>query len=358
MSEDKIRFIVVGCGRFGGRRARLIKANPEAELLCLVDSNKELATKLGKELNCEFSTDYMQTLDKKENDVDVVLIATPNAFHAQQAIEAMNRKKIVFCEKPLAKNPLEAMQMFEASKKNNVVLKTGSNLRFFPSVLKANELLKQGAIGDLIHFRGWIGNDGEQLNYWFNDFETTGGGTLLDNGAHLLDLSRMFLGEVEECVGYTQLAHWPHKTKSEDNAYGLFKFKGNKFAFVQASWTEWLSGYMYGELNGRNGHIILDNRTNGNKLTIFNKRETPQVFDFSCLPPQSPLLPLPSYAHEISDFIRAIKEKREPRPNGFDGMRAVQMAYAIYESARTGNAVKIPEDWLPSKDVHKYRDKH
>jgi predicted dehydrogenase len=348
MNEEKLRFIVVGCGRFGGRRAKILKNIREAELVCLVDTDKEKASKLAKELGCEYSTDYVKTLDEK--DTDVVLVATPNAYHAPQAIEALNRKKIVFCEKPMARNPFEAIRMVDAAKRNNVVLKVGSNLRFFPSILKANELLKQEAIGELIHFRGWIGNDGEQLNYWFNDFETTGGGTFLDNGVHLLDLSRMFLGEVEECTGYTQLAHWSHKIKTEDNCFGLFKFEGNKYAFIQASWTEWLSGYMYGELNGKNGHIILDNRTNGNKLTIFNKREAPQVFDFSSLPPQSPLLPPPSYEHELRDFIRAIKEGREPRPNGYDGMRAVQMAYAVYESAMTGSAVKIPTNWLPKNE--------
>lgn len=266
-------------------------------------------------------------------------------------------EKIVFCEKPLAKNPYEAKQMVDAAKRNNVILKTGSNLRFFPSVLKAKELLSQDTIGDLIHFRSWIGNDGEQVKYWFNDFETTGGGTFLDNGAHLLDLSRMFLGEVEECVGYTQLAYWQDKIQSEDNAYGLFKFHGNKYAFIQSSWTEWL-GYMYGELYGKRGYIQLDNRISGNKLTVFNKKEAPQIFDYSSLSPQSPLLPPASYDYELRDFIKAIKEKKEPRPNGYDGMRAVQMAYAVYESARTGTAVKIPSDWLPSEEVVKYKEKH
>lgn len=355
MSEEKLRFIVVGCGRFGSRRARVIKNNPEAELVCLVDTDKEKASKLAKELGCEYSTDYIKTLDEK--DTDVVLIATPNAYHASQAIEALNRKKIVFCEKPLARNPYEAKQMVDAARRNNVFLKTGSNLRFFPSILKAKQLVSENAIGDLINFRGWIGNDGEQLNYWFSDFETTGGGTFLDNGVHLLDLSRMFLGEVEECIGYTQLAYWSDKTKSEDNGYGIFKFKGNKFAIIHSSWTEWL-GYMYGELYGKNGYIQIDNRIGGNKLTVFNKKEAPQVFDYSSLSPQSPLLPPPSYEHEIKDFIRSIKEGREPRPNGYDGMRAVQMAYAVYESARTGSAVRIPPDWLPSEDVLNYREKH
>jgi len=357
MSEEKLRFIVVGCGRFGSRRARILKSNPVAELVCLVDSDEEKAYKLAKELGCEYSTDYIKTLDKKDADTDVVLIATPNVYHAPQCIEALDRKKVVFCEKPMARNPHEAKQMVDAATRNHVILKIGSNLRFFPSVLKANELLSRGTIGELIHFRGWIGNDGEILRYWFNDFETTGGGTFLDNGVHLLDLARTFLGEVEECVGYTQLAYWSNKTKSEDNGYGLFKFEGNKYASIQASWTEWL-GYMYGELYGKNGYMLIDNRISSNKLTVFNKKEAPQIFDYSSLPPHSPLLPPPSYDHEIKDFIRAIKEKREPRPNGYDGMRAVQMAYAVYESARTGMAVKIPPNWLPREDVFNYREKH
>lgn len=328
--SKKLVFAVIGCGRFGSLRAKKLNENKDVNLKYVVDINKEKAEKLAQELKCEYFTDYRDVIIK--DDVDCILVATPNKFHAPITIASLKNKKHVLCEKPLARNTIEAKKMVDTASENGVFLKVGSNHRYFPNVQKAKELIDKNAIGKLLFLRGWIGHEGERLKgSWFWDKEISGGGTLLDNGCHLLDISRWFLGEFDECMGYTGTTRLSIKPL-EDNAFGFFKTIDGKIAFIQSSWTEW-SGYMYFEVYGTEGYIFVDNRF-CNKTIYGQKNGKSQVFDFSLQPPQS-------YDLEIKDFINAIKENRQPLPSGFDGLRVIQMVHAVYESAKKGSKIKI-----------------
>lgn len=114
---------------------------------------------------------------------------------------------------------------------------------------------------------------------------------------------------------------------------GLFKYESGRLSFIQASWMEW-SGYSLIEIMGTEGYIILDNRE-PNCLTVLSRRDgSRQTFDYSRLPPQS-------YTLEMEDFVNSIIRGQQPQASGFDGLRAVQMAQAVHESARTGREVSI-----------------
>ena len=330
--SGKLRFAAIGCGRMGSRRMDAIINHPETELICVADTDDQRAREVAHALHIEHVT-----IDEAIGtaDVDCVVISVPNKFHPSMAIPALHRGKHVWCEKPLARNPDEALQIVRAAIGNGSFLKTGSNLRYFPSILKAKELLDSLAIGELLFIRGWIGNSGWQLNTWnswYSNAELIGGGTFLDNGSHLLDIYRWFLGEVTECVGYTSTTYWP-VSPLEDNAMGIFKFANGKLAFLQSSWTEWAE-YMYMEIYGKEGYLRIDNRQPNCLVVVAGKKGVQQVFDFSSQPPQS-------YRLEFDDFVKAISEKRQPLPSGLDGLRAVQMAYGVYESARSGKSVSL-----------------
>jgi myo-inositol 2-dehydrogenase/D-chiro-inositol 1-dehydrogenase/scyllo-inositol 2-dehydrogenase (NAD+) len=176
---DKIRFVVVGCGRMGLRRMKRIDNHPEAELVGIADVDKELVRKIGN----EFGVDHYSNYDELTNrsNVDCIVTSVPNKFHAPIAIGAVENGKHVSCEKPMARNPDEGIKIVEAAIENDTFLKIGSNLRYFPSVQKAKELLNNSKIGDILYIRGWIGNTGWQLNKsWFSDIELVGSGTFLD----------------------------------------------------------------------------------------------------------------------------------------------------------------------------------
>lgn len=335
----KLKFAVVGCGGFGSRRVNALR-QVNAKISCLVDLDEKHVSKLAGEVGCEYSTDYSKAV--RRDDVDCVVVATPNKFHAPITIAALEAGKHVICEKPLARTVEEASAMVEAAKRNKVFLKTGSNLRYFSNVKKAKELVGSGAIGEPLFVRGWIGHDGQKiLHAWNVNREMAGGGTLLDNGAHILDLFRWFVGDFSDCFGHVRTLCMPIEV--EDNGMGLFRSKDGKMAFIQSSWTEW-SGYMYMEVYGSEGSVIIDNRgeriANTSKWltsseTIYTKKDgTRQVFDYSTEPPQS-------YALELRDFIDHVERGEQPLASGHDGMKVVEMVQGIYDSSRTGRIVKL-----------------
>ena len=327
---NKLGFAVIGCGRMGMRRINLIKGCARADLICVEDCSQAVAKKVGEEINCEFHTGWESAVNRQ--DVDCVVVSVPNKFHHDIVISALNAGKHVFCEKPLARTPGEALRMVEAAERSGRFLKIGSNLRYFPSVLKAKDILDNNKIGDPLFARGWIGHSGWQVGTWYSDTETVGGGTLLDNGCHLLDIYRWFLGEVDSCIGITSTSLWPI-APLEDNAMSLFRFTNGSMAFLQSSWTEWL-GYMYLEIYGTQGSIRIDNRGQNCITTLFHKDGENTTFDYSREPPKS-------YVIEFDDYIEAVSNDQQPLPSGLDGLRAIQMAYAAYQSAYLKQEVKI-----------------
>lgn len=337
MSE--LSFAVIGCGGFGSRRIEALR-KIGSEIACLVDVDEKRVSDLAREIGCEHYTDYREAMIR--DDVDCVVVATPNKFHAPITVAALKAGKHVICEKPLARTSKEAQEMVEAAKRNKVFLKTGSNLRYFSNVKKAKELIEGSAIGKPIFIRGWIGHDGKKvLHAWNVKKDIAGGGTMLDNGAHILDLFRWFMGDFSDCFGHVHTLQMPIEV--EDNGMGVFRTGDGRMAFIQSSWTEW-SGYMYMEVYGSEGSVIIDNR--GERMADTGKwfvtstaahttkDGTRQVFDYSTEPPRS-------YELELKDFIDCVGARRQPTASGYDGMKVVEMVNAIYESSKTGRVVKL-----------------
>lgn len=326
----KLKFAVIGCGRMGSRRMRTIFDHPDTELVSVVDVNQNIAREFSKKFGCNSFSDYKDSIN---DDVDCIIVSVPNKYHAPISIAALENGKHVFCEKPLARNPKEAFEMVNAAEENGSFLKTGSNLRYFPSVEKSLKLVAQHAIGDILYLRGWIGNSGKHVNgSWYSEVDVSGGGTLLDNGVHLLDLTRLFLGEIETCLGAVATSYWPI-APLEDNGFGIFRAFNGKMSFIHSSWTEWV-GYMYMEIYGSDGSIYIDNRNHQCITTLIKKSGEKRIFDLSSLP-------FASYKHEFEEYVKALQEGRQPLASGFDGMRAVEMAYGVYESSRTERMVHI-----------------
>jgi len=317
----------------GRRRAEVISRHPGARIVKVADMDFARAASLGQDIPCPATGDPEECL--QDPGVDVVFVCTPNDSHAALASEALRHGKHVFCEKPLARNPEEAQQVLEATRRSRAFLKVGSPLRFFPNVLKAKELVNKGVIGEPLYGRGWIGVPGTHLaSTWFSDCEVSGGGVFLDMGVHLLDLARWFLGEVIAATGYVGTLHWPVEP-SEDTGAGVFRFEGGRLAMIQVSWMEWPgAGYAYFELIGSKGFVRVDSRGEACTCILGFRDGSRQAFDFSDRPPHS-------YDDELAHFITSLTEGRQPMATAYDGLRAVQMAHAVYRASRTGVTVVL-----------------
>jgi predicted dehydrogenase len=325
-----MRVAVIGCGGIGKRRGTAAKNVEGFSVVVGADVLEESARAFGETYDCDWTTDWEAAVTRP--DVDLVVVATANNVHAPISIRAMEAGKHVICEKPLARNPEECRGMVETASRMGVKLKTGFNHRFSHQTWKAHELFRDGAIGDLIFVRGRTGHgQGEALSKrWFGNFDLSGGGTFLDNGVHLLDLSRWFMGDFVEATGYVH-THLPALGQCEDNGFGIYKSADGRICQLQSSWTQW-KGYLFLELFGEKGSLAInyDDAT----CTLVRRGAEATVWQYAGIPDRS-------WDREYEEMAAAVREDREPLANGYDGWQAVRMAYAVYESSRTGRAVAL-----------------
>jgi predicted dehydrogenase len=326
-----MRVAQIGCGGIGHRRAEAIASIPELELLLCVDSIRERAWSAAERWGCEASTQWEDAVGR--SDVDVVIVSTPNVFHAPISIAALEAGQHVVCEKPLARNPEEAHRMVEAAKASGCQLRTGFNHRFHAQVTKARTLIEEGAVGEPMFLRGRTGHGGGQrmLNSWFWDERMAGGGTFLDNGVHALDLARLLMGEFVEATGFRTTILWDI-APLEDNGFGLFRTADGRVASLHSSWTQW-KGYLYLEVFGTEGFVIIDYDP---AQTTLVRRKTPDKTELYEFPVQPN-----TWARELEELLKAIAGDTAQSATGYDGQRAVEMAYAVYDSSRQGRTVRF-----------------
>ena len=319
-----MHFAVIGLGSFGIKRAQAIKNSKQAKLVCIYDINNENAEKAKKNLQVPISN-YDDILKNKK--IEIICVCTPNKFHKKTIIDSLNAGKHVFCEKPLVKNVDEAREIFNITKKSKNILQVGSNHRFFESVRYAKKLIDDGTIGEVLSFNGRIGHNGERLkNTWFWKKEISGGGTLLDNGCHLLDLSRFFVGNFVSGTGLISNVYWKN-IEVEDTASGIFKTAEGKIATIFCSWRL-LSGYLFFEINGSEGYLNVDGRfdTHGGDKIFWSTKKDGKFFsrDFSHIKPNS-------YQLEIDNFVSNLKNNKECSPTARDAFEVMKMISFIYK---------------------------
>ena len=319
-----MNFAIIGLGSFGIKRAQAIKNSKTAKLLCIHDISSKNLNK-GKEILKVPESSYEQIL--KDKKIEVVCVCTPNKFHKKIIIDVLNAGKHVFCEKPLAKNLVEAEEIFNVAKNSKSTLQVGSNHRFFESVRYAKKLVDEDTIGEVLSFNGRIGHNGERLkDTWFWKKDISGGGTLLDNGCHLLDLSRFFIGNFSSGTGSISNAYWKD-IEVEDTASGVFKTNEGKTATIFCSWRL-LSGYFFFEINGSEGYINVDGRfdTHGGDKIFWSTKKDNKFFskDFSHIKPNS-------YQQEIDNFVSNLINKKKCSPSAKDALEVMRMISFVYK---------------------------
>jgi len=246
----------------------------------------------------------------------------------------------VLCEKPLGRNPKEAKEILEAAEANRAKLKVGFNHRHHPAIKKAKQLVEEGKIGEIYFIRCRYGHGGRPGydKEWRANKELCGGGELLDQGVHVVDLFRWFAGDFNEAYGYISTYFWDIEV--EDNAFAMFRRKNGVIASMHTSWTQWKNLFSF-ELFGSDGYLIIEGLggSYGTETLKIGRRKPESG------PPDEEIVEFPapdiSWQEEWKEFVSAIEEDREPLGNGYDGYEANRMIEAIYKSARTGKVVKI-----------------
>ena len=332
---------IIGAGLIGRKRALALKRIKEAKLKVIVDVVPERAESLAREFDCDWGTEWQKVISR--NDIDVVIVATVNKYLAEISIRSLENKKHVLCEKPLGRNVEESIKILKASIKNKVVLKVGFNHRFHPAIEKAKEIVDKGEIGKIMFFRCRYGHGGrpDYEREWRADKELCGGGELLDQGIHVVDLFRWFAGEFDEALGYTPTFFW--KIEVEDNAFAFFKKRDGVIAFMHTSWTQWKNLFSF-EIFGGKGYLIINGLggSYGKEILKVGKRKPGGGI------PEEEVMEFEgddiSWQKELTEFFAAIDERREAGGSGYDGYKANLMIEAVYQSAKESRWIKIKNE--------------
>jgi predicted dehydrogenase len=317
---------IIGCGAIGRKRALALGNH---ELVIAVDTSLERAQEIAQLKNCpSVSTNYEDALNN--NEIDLIIISTTPEFLAKITLAAIAAGKHVLVEKPAGRNPEELIPIIKTAKRNNVFVKVGFNLRYHPALLRAKQLVDSGAIGPLMFIRGRYGHGG-RLGYekeWRAIPEKSGGGELIDQGIHLIDLSRWFLGDLTVASGFAHTYYWDMPV--DDNAFLMLKSSNDKIAWLHVSCTEWKNMFSY-EIYGENGKLQIEGLGGSygvERLYLYKMLPTMG-------PPDTTMWEFPfadnSWNLELDEFIRSIELQREPEGNIYDAKKALDIIKTVYE---------------------------
>jgi predicted dehydrogenase len=352
-----LRIGIIGCGLIGRRRAAVACAAGH-RVVAVADLDAAKAALVAEESAAEPLSDWQRLIERP--DIDAVVVATFNGALAPITVASLQSGKHVLCEKPLGRNLAEAEQMAAAARKASRILKTGFNHRHHPAVWKARQLCLQGEIGTLMFIRAVYGHGGRPGydKEWRANGALAGGGELLDQGVHILDLCRWFMGDFAEAFALTDTFFWnlgflppsepgspdhspaPRGQRLEDNAFVLLRARNGGIVQFHTSWTQWKNVFSF-EVSGQAGSLSIQGLGGSygtETLTITHRSKeggAPMQDTERFTGPDD------SWRLEWQEFVNAISEGRQPLASGQDGLETMRLVDALYQSARIGAAIKL-----------------
>jgi predicted dehydrogenase len=320
-----VNVALIGCGAVGSKRARHLAA---ARLVHCVDLDRERAAQLAAlSHGCASGSDWREPLGR--GDVAAVIVATPPDVQSQIVRAAIAAGKHVLVEKPAARHADELAGLPQLAAEHGVRVRVGFNHRFHRAFQQARRLVDSGALGPLMYLRARYGHGGRPgyASEWRAQPHRSGGGELIDQGLHLIDLARWFLGDFVEVDGFAHTYFW--EMSVEDNGFMLLKTARRQVAFLHASCTEWKNTFCW-ELIGHHGKLQVDGLGGSygvERLTWY--RMLPEMG-----PPETTIweYPMPddSWATEMAEFIEDVRRGREPAPGLKDALAALAVVGRIY----------------------------
>ncbi|HUE12226.1 MAG TPA: Gfo/Idh/MocA family oxidoreductase [Steroidobacteraceae bacterium] len=317
---------IIGCGAVGQKRAQHLAG---ARLVHCADIDLGRATlAASSSVGCTSGAEWREVLDRAQ--VDAIIIATPQDLQAEIARAAISAGIHVLVEKPAARHADELRELPQLAARHNVRVRVGFNHRYHRAFQQARRLVDSGALGPLLFLRARYGHGGRPgyASEWRADPQRSGGGELIDQGVHLIDLARWFLGEFVEVDGFAHTYFWDMPV--EDNGFMLLKTATRQVAFLHASSTEWKNTFSW-ELYGRDGKLQVDGLggSYGVEKLSWHKM-LPEMG-----PPETMIWEYPmadnSWSTEMAEFLEDIRRGRDPAAGLQDAIAALAVVAKIYE---------------------------
>jgi predicted dehydrogenase len=351
-----LRIGVVGAGNiFTSVHQPAWTNHPEAEIVAVCDINEARAKAVAESIGIDaVYTDYKELL--KRDDIDVIDICTPNLYHSEVAIAALQAGKHVFCEKPDAVSPAEAQKMADAAAASGKLLLVMRNNRFNPSSQFLKRFVDEGNMGEIYTGRcGWVRRRGiPGKGGWFTTKELSGGGPLIDLGVHFIDVAMWLMNNPKpvavSAATYTKFAnndisdsvHSLFGEKKDDGTFdvedlaiGFIRFENGASLQIEFSWASNVEQEMnFVELRGTKSGASLKN----GELKIFSETAGQLTDTVPVLRGAGNVQP---HEENIKHFVDCLKGRAEPTLRPEQGVDMIKILSAIYESAETGREVRL-----------------
>jgi len=323
-----MKVALIGCGSIGQKRARSLG---DAQLVAVCDAVPDRAAALAKTAHgCAVAADW-ETIVSLPG-IDVVIVATTHDLLAPIAAAAVAAGKHVLIEKPGARTAAELECVAQAARRTGALVRVGFNHRYHRAFRKAREVFESGVLGELIFVRGRYGHGG-RIGYdkeWRAHPEISGGVELIDQGMHLIDLARWFLGDFTRVQGSIATYFWDMPV--EDNGFLLLRTAQGQTAFLHASCTEWKNLFSF-EIYGRTGKLEISGLGGSygtERLALYQM--LPEMG-----PPPTTIWEYPmaddSWQGEFQEFLEDIRLGRPPDPGLEAAHAALRIVETVYKEA-------------------------
>ncbi len=357
---DRIRTGIVGCGKVGDFHALAYSKLPESEFVAVCDNDRSRAEAFAARYGVKAYTD-VATMCREEG-LGAVSICTPHPIHAAPAVAAAECGCNVLVEKPLASRLADCDAILKAGEENHVQIGTMVQRRFYRPCQRIRQAIDDGKLGTpvigTVQMFGWRDKAYYDSDPWRGTWKGEGGGVLVNQAPHQLDLLLWYMGEAEEVYGLWKNLNHPY-IEVEDTAVAVVKFKNGAIGNIIVSNSQ--NPALFGKVHvyGSNGASI-GVQTDGGAMFIAGMSgiAEPPVNDLWTVPGEESMLEqwkkedsdyfnsIDSTHHyhvvQIEDFLKAIQEGRRPLVDGYDGRRTVELIEAIYRSTESGEPVKLP----------------
>lgn len=319
---------IIGCGLIGQKRANVLGTVQAVAFADRIPARAAFMAQAYPGSRAYNSSE--QVLNDPR--VGIVIVATPHDSLADLTRQAIAANKHVLVEKPAARRSTELDGLAAAAMSKGVKVRVGFNHRYHRAFRVARSLIDAGTLGPLMFIRGRYGHGGRPgyNKEWRADPKISGGGELIDQGVHLIDLSRWFLGDFSSADGHATTFFWD--MKADDNSFLLLKTAEGQVAFLQASCTEWKNLFSF-EVFGKLGKLEITG--------LGGSYGTERITHYNMLPQMGPPetttweFPMPdnSWNSEWQEFLSDITLDREPRAGLADAIAALRITEEIYRKS-------------------------
>jgi predicted dehydrogenase len=336
-----LRIAFTGTGYISRIHARAAQKLADVELAAVVNHKPESMAKFAAEFNIPDQHPNVDSL-LREGGIDCLMVSTPNYMHASQSIAALRAGVHVLVEKPMAMDANEAHQMVQASQESHARLMVAHCWRFEPEVLWLREQVESGSLGSIVRTKGY----GVHVNWgpggWFTQKALAGGGAMADMGIHALDTARFLLGDPQPKSVYARIGTHYTESDVDDTGTIIVTWDNNATSYIESGWWQPHADGLEAstQLYGKAGF--------GQVFPTYlelpgNDDSDPELVDPGFSPVREEHCPQSMYDDQMAYFVSCIRNGKTPSPGGLEGWVNMLVVDAAYESARTGEVIKLKE---------------